>query len=201
MLAWIPSIVPSNGKKIELNPIRERVGLARALAADPPILLMDEPFSALDPLIRRQLQDQFMHLSREMGKTTMFITHDLDEAIRIGTRIAIMKDGEIVQTGTAEEIVSNPQDAYVADFVANISHLNVVHAHRIMENADEWAARRADQPPVHTLPIAQASMTLSELINVAVKADSPMAIKDGQGAVVGVIDRARLLQGIQGDVG
>lgn len=100
--------------------MRQRVGLARALAADPPILLMDEPFSALDPLIRRQLQDQFLQLSTEYRKTTMFITHDLDEAIRIGTRIAIMKDGEIVQIGTAKEIIGNPADDYVAEFVANI---------------------------------------------------------------------------------
>ena len=100
--------------------MRQRVGLARALAADPPILLMDEPFSALDPLIRRQLQDQFLQLSKEVRKTTMFITHDLDEAIRIGTRIAIMKDGVIVQIGTPDEIIRNPADDYVAEFVANI---------------------------------------------------------------------------------
>lgn len=100
--------------------MRQRVGLARALAANPPILLMDEPFSALDPLIRRQLQDQFLQLSKEVRKTTMFITHDLDEAIRIGTRIAIMKDGVIVQIGTPDEIIGNPADDYVAEFVANI---------------------------------------------------------------------------------
>ena len=181
--------------------MQQRVGLARALAADPPILLMDEPFSALDPLIRRQLQDQFMHLSREMGKTTMFITHDLDEAIRIGTRIAIMKDGVIVQVGTAEEIVANPQDDYVADFVANISRLHVVHAHRIMENPDEWSARRPGLPAPIELPSAHVSATLSDLIELAAESESPMAIKDGQNAIVGVIDRSRLLKGIQGDLG
>ena len=88
--------------------MQQRVGLARALASDPEVLLMDEPFSALDPLIRRQLQEQFMALSADLGKTTVFITHDLDEAIRIGNRIAIMKDGVIVQIGTPEEIVTNP---------------------------------------------------------------------------------------------
>ena len=97
--------------------MQQRVGLARALASDPEVLLMDEPFSALDPLIRRQLQDQFMALSAEMQKTTVFITHDLDEAIRIGTRIAIMKDGRIVQVGTPEDIVTKPADDYVKDFV------------------------------------------------------------------------------------
>ena len=111
--------------------MQQRVGLARALAADPDILLMDEPFSALDPLIRRGLQDEFLDLSATMKKTTLFITHDLDEAIRMGSRIAIMKDGEIVQTGTPEEIVTQPADDYVADFVAGISKLRLVYAHTV----------------------------------------------------------------------
>ena len=97
--------------------MQQRVGLARALAADPEFLLMDEPFSALDPLIRRQLQSEFIKLSKQMKKTTVFITHDLDEAVRVGHRIAIMRDGAVVQIGTPEEIVVNPADEYVADFV------------------------------------------------------------------------------------
>jgi len=101
--------------------MQQRVGLARALAADPSVLLMDEPFSALDPLIRRQLQEQFIDLSAHMQKTTLFITHDIDEAIRIGHRIAIMRDGVIVQSGTAREIVSHPADDYVAKFVEGVS--------------------------------------------------------------------------------
>jgi glycine betaine/proline transport system ATP-binding protein len=101
--------------------MQQRVGLARALAADPSVLLMDEPFSALDPLIRRQLQEQFIALSAQMHKTTLFITHDIDEAIRIGDRIAIMRDGVIVQSGTAEEVVGRPADDYVARFVEGIS--------------------------------------------------------------------------------
>ena len=104
--------------------MQQRVGLARALASDPEVLLMDEPFSALDPLKRRQLQDQFLALSSELRKTTVFITHDLDEAIRIGNRIAIMKDGVIVPDRHAEEIVTNPIDDYVRDFVEGISKLN-----------------------------------------------------------------------------
>ena len=98
--------------------MQQRVGLARALASDPDVLLMDEPFSALDPLIRRQLQDQFVTLSRHLHKTTLFITHDLDEAIRLGTRIAIMKDGRIVQIGTPEEIVTNPAERLCARLCA-----------------------------------------------------------------------------------
>ena len=105
--------------------MQQRVGLARAMAADPEILLMDEPFSALDPLIRRQLQDQFLELAKSMKKTTLFITHDLDEAIRIGNRIAIMKDGRIVQIGTPEEIITAPVDEYVADFVKDIFSFEV----------------------------------------------------------------------------
>ena len=94
--------------------MQQRVGLARALAADPEFLLMDEPFSALDPLIRRQLQSEFIKLSKQMKKTTVFITHDLDEAVRVGHRIAIMRDGKVIQIGTPEQIVVNPADEYVA---------------------------------------------------------------------------------------
>ena len=108
--------------------MQQRVGLARALAADPEILLMDEPFSALDPLIRRQLQIEFLKLSKQMKKTTVFITHDLDEAVKVGNRIAIMRDGKVIQVGTPEQIVIKPADEYVADFVKGISRLNVVEA-------------------------------------------------------------------------
>ncbi len=100
--------------------MQQRVGLARALVSDTDILLMDEPFSALDPLIRRQLQDQFMEISAKMKKTTLFITHDLDEAIKIGDRIAIMRDGKIIQIGKPRDIILKPADKYVADFVSNI---------------------------------------------------------------------------------
>jgi glycine betaine/proline transport system ATP-binding protein len=96
--------------------MQQRVGLARALASDAEILLMDEPFSALDPLIRRELQDQFLDLSRRLHKTVLFITHDLDEALRLGHRIAIMKDGRIVQVGTARDILDHPADDYVRQF-------------------------------------------------------------------------------------
>jgi ABC-type proline/glycine betaine transport system ATPase subunit len=104
---------------------------------------MDEPFSALDPLIRRQLQDEFRQLTKSLGKSAVFITHDLEEAIRIGDRIAIMKDGVIVQVGTAEEIVTNPADDYVAEFVAGISRLHLVKAHSVMQPVAEYLASRA----------------------------------------------------------
>ena len=119
--------------------MQQRVGLARALAADPEILLMDEPFSALDPLIRRQLQKEFIKLSKKLKKTTVFITHDLDEAVKVGHRIAIMRDGKVIQIGTPEEIVMNPEDDYVADFVKGISRLEVVKAKSIMKPIDEFS--------------------------------------------------------------
>ncbi len=106
--------------------MQQRVGLARALAGDPDILLMDEPFGALDPLIRRQLQDEFLELSRAMRKTTIFITHDLDEAIRLADRIAIMKDGAVIQVGTPEELILNPATGYVAEFTRDVQRSKVM---------------------------------------------------------------------------
>lgn len=173
--------------------MQQRVGLARALASDPEVLLMDEPFSALDPLIRRQLQDQFMTLSAELNKTTVFITHDLDEAIRIGNRIAIMKDGRIVQIGTPEEIVTNPADDYVRDFVEGISKLKLVFANSIMEPIDSFAADNIQQSPQ-----AHLGTDLDQLIDIATTTDHPIVIHDDQGVNVGVITKSRLLKGIQG---
>ncbi len=100
--------------------MRQRVGLARALAADTNIMLMDEAFSALDPLIRRDMQSQLLELQKDLGKTIVFITHDLNEAMRLGDTIAMMKDGRIVQQGTAHELVTQPADEYVARFVEEI---------------------------------------------------------------------------------
>ena len=176
--------------------MQQRVGLARALASDPDVLLMDEPFSALDPLIRRQLQDQFMSLSAELQKTTVFITHDLDEAIRIGNRIAIMKDGRIVQIGTPEDIVTKPADDYVRDFVEGISKLKLVFAHSIMVPIESYAALTdADRAAG---PRAHHGMDLDALIDIATTTDHPIFIQDDDGRDVGVIDKSTLLTGIQG---
>ncbi|MFW8595033.1 quaternary amine ABC transporter ATP-binding protein [Cribrihabitans neustonicus] len=174
--------------------MQQRVGLARAIASDPEILLMDEPFSALDPLIRKQLQDQFMELSRKLGKTTMFITHDLDEAIRIGHRIAIMKDGRIVQTGTPEEIILNPADDYVADFVAGISKLNMIFAHSVMKPVAEFEATHGALPG--DAKVARPDMDLSDLMDLAVDGHGIVKVADA-GATVGVINRAGLIRAIQ----
>lgn len=178
--------------------MQQRVGLARAIAADPDILLMDEPFSALDPLIRKQLQDQFMELSEKLKKTTMFITHDLDEAIRIGNRIAIMKDGRIVQIGTPEEIILNPVDEYVADFVAGISRLNMVFAHSVMEPVDKFKKNNGAIPD--DAPEAHPGMDLNQLIDLAVDGRGVVAVVEN-GKTVGVINRAGLIRAIQSNRG
>lgn len=170
--------------------MQQRVGLARALAADPDVLLMDEPFSALDPLIRRQLQDEFLNLSNVMKKTTVFITHDLDEAVRIGDRIAIMRDGMVVQVGTAEDIVMHPADNYVADFVAGISRLKVVRAHAVMRSIVEYEAEFGDLP--NDAPRVNEDESLSTLIHMAIDADTPIVVEDN-GAGVGVITRREIL--------
>ncbi|GJM38542.1 MAG: glycine betaine/L-proline ABC transporter ATP-binding protein [Acidimicrobiales bacterium] len=112
--------------------MQQRVGLARALAADPPILLMDEAFSALDPLIRRQMQDEMMDIQANLKKTILFITHDLNEALRIGDRVCIMKDGQVVQIGTPEEILTQPATGYVAEFVQDVDQGRVIQVHEIM---------------------------------------------------------------------
>ncbi len=116
--------------------MKQRVGLARALANDPGILLMDEAFSALDPLIRRSMQDELLDLHDKLGKTIVFVTHDLDEALRLGDRIAIMKDGQIVQVGTPEEILTNPADDYVASFLNGIDRSKVMTCESLMRKPE-----------------------------------------------------------------
>lgn len=117
--------------------MRQRVGLARALATESDILLMDEPFSALDPLIRQQLQEELLELQGRLQKTIVFVSHDLDEALKLGTNIAIMKDGEIVQHGKPEQIVLNPADEYVKNFVAHTNPLNVLKVRSLMRPIGE----------------------------------------------------------------
>ncbi len=176
--------------------MQQRVGLARAIAADPAILLMDEPFSALDPLIRRQLQDQFMALSAGMQKTTLFITHDLDEAIRIGDRIAIMKDGVLVQVGTPEEIVTAPADDYVADFVAGISKLDLISAGRIMEPVQAYEHRNGPID-LSDWPTARPDESLNQLVDISIDTNHPIIVTD-QGKAIGIVTKHALLRGIQG---
>ena len=176
--------------------MQQRVGLARAIAADPEIILMDEPFSALDPLIRRQLQDEFRQLAKSLGKSAVFITHDLDEAMRIGDRIAIMKDGVIVQTGTAADIVMNPANDYVAEFVAGISHLHLVTARAVMRPVAEFQ-QASPGVDAASLPRTGPDVDLDGLIGVMV--DAPhhaIAVWEGD-ALLGVVTSKALLKSVQ----
>jgi len=116
--------------------MQQRVGLARALATEPDLLLMDEPFSGLDPLIRRQMQDELVDLQDKLHKTIVFVTHDLHEALKLGDRIAIMRNGEIIQMGTPEEVVTDPADEYVQEFVQDASPAKVLTAEHIMEDPE-----------------------------------------------------------------
>lgn len=177
--------------------MQQRVGLARALAVDPEIILMDEPFSALDPLIRRQLQDEFRQLTKDLGKSAVFITHDLDEAIRIGDRIAIMKDGAIIQIGTPEEIVLAPADDYVAKFVAGISRLHLVKAHSVMVPVELFRAERPDVDPrrlVTTTPDAD----IDRLIDLILTDPGPGIAVVEAGRLVGIVTVRSLLLGLKG---
>ena len=120
--------------------MQQRVGLARALCSDPPILLMDEAFSALDPLIRRQMQDELMEIQNQLHKTILFITHDLNEALRIGNRVCILRDGRIIQIGTPEEILTEPANGYVAEFVQDVDQGRVITVDEIMKDAVTFEA-------------------------------------------------------------
>jgi glycine betaine/proline transport system ATP-binding protein len=174
--------------------MQQRVGLARALAADPEFLLMDEPFSALDPLIRRQLQSEFIKLSKQMKKTTVFITHDLDEAVRVGHRIAIMRDGEVVQIGTPEEIVVSPSDEYVADFVKGISRLKVVQAKTIMQSIEEYKKTFGDN--LNNNERVNENDILSKLIETSVTEDKPIIVTNNDNLEVGIITQSDLLKAV-----
>ncbi len=177
--------------------MQQRVGLARALAADPEIILMDEPFSALDPLIRRQLQDEFRQLTKSLGKSAVFITHDLEEAIRIGDRIAIMKDGIIVQVGTAEEIVTKPAGDYVAEFVAGISRIHLVKAHSVMRPVADF---KTSQPHCDLDALLKASpeADIGELIDITMRSERDAVAVVENGSIVGVVTTRGLLRGVAG---
>ena len=131
--------------------MQQRVGLARAFATDAPILLMDEPFSALDPLIRAKLQDELLELQQKLKRTIIFVSHDLDEAFKLGNRIALMEGGRIVQLGTAREIIANPVDEYVADFVAHMNPLGVLTAEDLAEDGSADGPTLAPDTPVKTV--------------------------------------------------
>ena len=174
--------------------MQQRVGLARALAADPDVLLMDEPFSALDPLIRRQLQAEFIKLSKQMKKTTVFITHDLDEAVRVGHRIAIMRDGKVIQIGTPEEIVMKPADGYVADFVKGISRLKIVQAKSIMQPVEKFEKEFGSIGK--NLESVHENILLNKLIEKSSIKDEPILVINNENKNIGIITQADLLKAV-----
>ena len=172
--------------------MQQRVGVARAFAGNPQVMLYDEPFSALDPLIRRDMQDEVCRLQEETGKTMVFITHDLAEALRLGDRIAIMRDGGIVQLGTPEEIVGAPADEYVTNFVRDVPRSHVLTLRWVMrtpEPADDTSGPRLD-----------VSTTVRRAVPVIASSERPVCVVDG-GHVVGVVDRVAVLEAIAGEGG
>jgi glycine betaine/proline transport system ATP-binding protein len=169
--------------------MQQRVGLARALAVDPEVMLFDEPFSALDPLIRRDMQNEVLRLHREVGKTMIFITHDLAEALKLGDHIVIMRNGEIVQAGRPEDLVGAPADDYVADFVRDVPKSHVLTLRWIMRDV------RPDDPTDG--PAFPPDTIIRTVIHAAASTDKPIRVVDG-GTVIGVVDRTQILSAIAG---
>ncbi|MGW0906508.1 quaternary amine ABC transporter ATP-binding protein [Streptomyces sp. NPDC002853] len=182
--------------------MQQRVGLARALATDADLLLMDESFSALDPLIRRDMQDQLLELQKRLKKTIVFITHDLNEAMRLGDQIAVMRDGEIVQIGTAEDILVTPANDYVAAFTQDVDRSRVLTAGAIMaEPETAFGTRTAEGKELKTAQdvlsaapaTVRAETPIIELFTPCSTSDVAVAVTDDEGALIGVVPRARLL--------
>jgi glycine betaine/proline transport system ATP-binding protein len=167
---------------------QQRVGIARSLAVAPDLWFLDEPFSALDPLIRREMQDEFLRLQAMLKKTIVFITHDFDEAIRLADRIAIMKDGAIDQFGTAEEIVTNPATAYVEEFTKEISREKLLTVRSVMQPANDAGASELT---------VNAGDKLSVAAEKILRHDDPVAVLE-EGKPVGVITREDVIQALHG---
>lgn len=175
--------------------MQQRVGLARALTSDPEIMLMDEPFSALDPLIRRDMQNELLRIQETMRRTTIFITHDLTEAVKLGTRIAIMRDGAVIQLGTPEEIVASPVDEYVAEFTRDVRPSTVLTVGYLMEKQGHGAAEGARAPAGAAVDAeVVAGQTVDEALAEQWATSGKLAVKDESGTLLGVIDREALLQ-------
>jgi glycine betaine/proline transport system ATP-binding protein len=169
--------------------MQQRVGLARALAVEPEILLFDEPFSALDPLIRREMQDELLRLRSTVRQTSIFITHDFSEALRLGDRIAVMRQGQIVQIGTPQELVLRPINEYVAAFVRDAPRGRVLTAQAVMTAC----------PPTQTAsaqPVVPAQTYLDDLLPLVVAHGEPVAVIDPQGVMIGYLDRASVLNAL-----
>jgi glycine betaine/proline transport system ATP-binding protein len=169
--------------------MQQRVGLARAFATDADVLLMDEPFSALDPLIRSRLQNELILLQERVRKTILFVSHDLDEALRIGDRIAIMDQGRIVQTGTPQDIVLRPADPRVAEFVQHMNPLTALTAAMVMRPIDP------STPCDDSWSTIPAEADLQSLIRLQQTTGRPVLVADA-GQIVGICDTAEILQAL-----
>ncbi len=169
--------------------MQQRVGLARALAVDPQVLFLDEPFSALDPLIRRDMQQEVIRLHHELGKTMVFITHDLSEAVKVGDRIAIMRDGAIVQIGTPEDLVAHPADDYVANFVRDIAKSHVLTLRYIARPPREGEA--TDGPEL------DADMIIRDACSLIIADERPIRVSE-KGKALGVVSSDDVLRIIAG---
>mgnify|MGYP000082510615 FL=1 len=168
--------------------MQQRVGLARALATDAEILLMDEAFSALDPLIRSEMQNILLDLQSELHKTIIFITHDLDEALKIGDRIAILRDGSMVQDSDPQEIIMNPADDYVSDFIKDINRARVIQAKSIMTHTKTKSSG----------PVVQENMVLEDILQIMSDDPSkPVTIENSKGNITGKIEMANLIEGMK----
>ncbi|SDS74155.1 glycine betaine/proline transport system ATP-binding protein [Nocardioides scoriae] len=165
--------------------MQQRVGLARALAGDPSMLLFDEPFSALDPLIRRDMQNEVIRLHHEVGKTMVFITHDLAEALKLGDRIMILRDGEVVQIGTPDEVVGAPADDYVADFTSDVPRSHVLTL--------KWVMRDPRPDDSSEGPVMSSSTIVREAAQAALASDHPVRVVD-DGKLVGIVDDDAILR-------
>ncbi|SLN60727.1 Glycine betaine transport ATP-binding protein OpuAA [Roseovarius albus] len=162
---------------------QQRVGIARSLVSEPDLWFLDEPFSALDPLIRREMQDEFLRLQARLHKTIVFITHDFDEAVRLADRIAIMKDGKIIQVATPEELLMNPVSEYVAEFTRHIPRSKVLTVGGLMTPGTNGAGE----------PIAQ-SAKISDVAEQIIAAEGPISVANESGQIVGSIDRVAVAQ-------
>ena len=175
--------------------MQQRVGLARALAVDPEILIFDEPFSALDPLIRREMQDELLKIQEKLQKTMVFITHDFLEAIKMGDHIAIMKDGEVSQVGTPEEIVSNPKDQYVKDFCEDVPKYKVLSAGKVMRKEFSDATKNLFEDGKNNI---LDNSKIDSLIDKLLDSDKPYPVVSNEtGKLVGEIDRAIVMKSMR----
>ena len=169
---------------------QQRVGLARALAGNPEVMLLDEPFSALDPLIRRDMQNEVIRLHHDLKKTMVFITHDLAEALKLGDHVMIMRGGKVVQIGRPEELVARPADDYVADFVRDIPKSHVLTLH--------WVMRPATPDDPLDGPVFRSDVVIRTALHAAASTEKPIRVVD-DGQLLGLVDRAAILESIAGE--